>query len=623
MSEELTLNEDLRTCARLHGEVLSLLRLAEQSCRDGARASEYVEPDAFASAQNFTAYLGIRRSDIRELQRDLHRIGLSSLGRIETHALDSLLSVCTILARLIALPPPEPPQARLTYDAGERILARRTEELLGPKPEQGSHRIMVTMPSEAATHEELVRDLLTSGMQVARINCAHDGPEAWSAMVRNIRRAQRELGLGCVISCDLPGPKLRTGPMETGPGVVRWQAFKDPYGKIVAPARIWLSGGSAAPGLAHATLPVNHEFIAQLRPGDEVHFEDHQRRRRWVEIVGMDEGGVWGMAARGAFMVAGTRLLAMRDGKALAVTGVVQELPPMPKEIVLKVDDVLVITPDSIPGRPELVDESGATTSPARTGCSLPEVFRDLRVGQRVFIDDGRVAGQVEQVEPDRILLRIRWTRGPSARIGEDKGINLPDTALQLPPLTSADLTALDFITAHRDRIDSVGLSFVQRASDVNALYRELDRRDAAHIGVILKIETATAFRNLPGILLSALHRNKVGVMIARGDLGVEVGFERMAELQEEIGSLCAAAHLPVIWATQVLETLAKKGMPSRAEVSDVVLAARTQCVMLNKGPHLVAAIRFLADVLRRMEGHQDKHFRLMRALSVATPERE
>jgi pyruvate kinase len=103
----------------------------------------------------------------------------------------------------------------------------------------------------------------------------------------------------------------------------------------------------------------------------------------------------------------------------------------------------------------------------------------------------------------------------------------------------------------------------------------------------------------------------------------LEVGFERMAELQEEIGSLCAAAHLPVIWATQVLETLAKKGMPSRAEVSDVVLAARTQCVMLNKGPHLPAAIRFLADVLKRMEGHQDKHFRLMRALRVAAVEPE
>jgi pyruvate kinase len=72
------------------------------------------------------------------------------------------------------------------------------------------------------------------------------------------------------------------------------------------------------------------------------------------------------------------------------------------------------------------------------------------------------------------------------------------------------------------------------------------------------------------------------------------------------------------VWATQVLESLAKKGMPSRAEVSDVVLAARTQCVMLNKGPHLVAAVSFLADVLARMEGHQDKHFRLLRSLRVA-----
>jgi pyruvate kinase len=137
----------------------------------------------------------------------------------------------------------------------------------------------------------------------------------------------------------------------------------------------------------------------------------------------------------------------------------------------------------------------------------------------------------------------------------------------------------------------------------------------------VLKIETATAFRNLPEIILSALRHDRVGAMIARGDLGVEVGFERMAELQDEIASVCAAAHLQVIWATQVLDNLAKKGMPSRAEVGDVVLAARTQCVMLNKGPHVIAAVRFLADVLQRMEGDQDKHFRLLRALKVAQSE--
>ena len=93
--------------------------------------------------------------------------------------------------------------------------------------------------------------------------------------------------------------------------------------------------------------------------------------------------------------------------------------------------------------------------------------------------------------------------------------------------------------------------------------------------------------------------------MVARGDLGVEIGFERMAEIQEEILWLCEAAHVPVIWATQVLESLAKRGLPSRAEVTDAAMSGRAEGVMLNKGPHILLALDFLCDVLARMKGHQ------------------
>ena len=106
--------------------------------------------------------------------------------------------------------------------------------------------------------------------------------------------------------------------------------------------------------------------------------------------------------------------------------------------------------------------------------------------------------------------------------------------------------------------------------------------------------------------------------MVARGDLGVEIGFERLAEVQEEILWLCEAAHVPVIWATQVLESLAKKGMPSRAEVTDAAMGGPAECVMLNKGPHIVEAVRFLSDVLGRMQGHHDKKRATLRRLSVS-----
>lgn len=109
-----------------------------------------------------------------------------------------------------------------------------------------------------------------------------------------------------------------------------------------------------------------------------------------------------------------------------------------------------------------------------------------------------------------------------------------------------------------------------------------------------------------------------VGVMIARGDLAVEIGFERLAEVQEEILWLCEAAHLPSIWATQVLDELAQTGVPSRAEVTDASMAVRAECVMLNKGPFVDRAVRVLDDILRRMEHHTYKKRALYRRLSIS-----
>ena len=109
---------------------------------------------------------------------------------------------------------------------------------------------------------------------------------------------------------------------------------------------------------------------------------------------------------------------------------------------------------------------------------------------------------------------------------------------------------------------------------------------------------------------------------IARGDLAVECGYVRLAELQEEILWLCEAAHLPVIWATQVLDQLARTGRPSRAEITDAAMGERAECVMLNKGPHVVEAIGTLDEILHRMGGHHYKKTALLRPLrSWGTPD--
>ena len=162
-----------------------------------------------------------------------------------------------------------------------------------------------------------------------------------------------------------------------------------------------------------------------------------------------------------------------------------------------------------------------------------------------------------------------------------------------------------------------IGLSFVDDPSNVRDLWRALSAADRP-LGVVVKIETRRGFERLPEILLAAMEGFPVGVMIARGDLAVECGFERMAEVQEQILWMSEAAHVPVIWATQVLETLAKKGIATRAEITDAAMAERAECVMLNKGPHVASAVRALDDILRRMAGHMDKKTPRLRRLHIS-----
>jgi pyruvate kinase len=158
----------------------------------------------------------------------------------------------------------------------------------------------------------------------------------------------------------------------------------------------------------------------------------------------------------------------------------------------------------------------------------------------------------------------------------------------------------------------------VREPEDVLALQSELAQRGATAMGILLKIETRRAFEQLPCLILAAMRSYPVGVMIARGDLAVECGWDRLAEVQEELLWLCEAAHLPVVWATQVLETLAKTGLPSRAEITDAAMAQRAECVMLNKGPHVEEAIHTLADILARMQAHQSKKMSMLPSLNVS-----
>ncbi len=472
--------------------------LRAEVTREGQQRFERWRPsierrDFCASAVNLAQYLALRRRDVRELQQALTPWGLSSLGRSESHVLASLDAVIATLSALVgqstgAL---HPPMNR--FLRGDRALRRQIERLFGETRRGRRVRIMVTMPAQAADDYALIRTLVERGMDVARINCAHDSPEAWQRMIDHIGRAEQETGFRCRIHMDLGGPKARTGAL---------------------------------------IVPDKHRVTV---------------------------------------------------GETILLT---RAAPTPHRDFPLQVHSLLT------------------------------EALDQVKVGHRVWFDDGKLGTEVERILPEGIVLRVTQAEPDGFKLRGEKGLNFPDSDLTLNPLTDDDLDALDFVAHHADLI---GYSFVQAGEDVALLQRELAKRlspeKVRELGIVAKIETQRAVRNLPEILIQAAGKQPFGLMIARGDLAVEIGFERMAEMQEELLWVCEAAHVPVIWATQVLESAVKKGRPSRAEVTDAAMSARADCVMLNKGDYIADAVTLLDDVLRRMEGHQIKKRAQLRAL--------
>ena len=249
-------------------------------------------------------------------------------------------------------------------------------------------------------------------------------------------------------------------------------------------------------------------------------------------------------------------------------------------------------------------------------GCTLHEPLERLQVGESVYIDDGQIGARALERVADGVVIEIVRAPAKGRKIRPDKGLNFPDTDFHVASLTEKDRADLGFVAANADM---VGYSFVQTPADIAALLSEFAKcvpEDRKWPALVLKIETKRAVRNLPELIVHAAGKLPTAVMIARGDLAIEIGFERIAEMQEEILWLCEAANVPVIWATQVLEELAKEGVPTRAEVTDAAMANRAECVMLNKGPHIMDAVRMLDGVLTRMDAHQHKKTPQLRVLN-------
>lgn len=589
-------------------KTLLFLRGKVQLAAEQAAHFSHVHDDYRDSAVNLLGYLALRRHDIRQMQTQLAELGLSSLGRCERNVAESINRVIGVLQHLTG-----DADGGYVWPRGSshtRCLQDHSSDLFGDNPHDRAVRIMVTMPTEAAEDYAMVEGMLAAGMNAQRINCAHDGPEVWSKMIEHLRKATRTLNRPCQVVMDLAGPKLRTGPIEACTPVLKVKPKRDELGRVVTPGSLRL-GSAVSSGGDWLQLP--QSWLKALAVDDVLKLQDARDSKRQMRVSRVDDSGCWVELEKTTYFVPGTVLtVETPDGREPSAE--VMAVPAKPGAVRLAEGDSLLLSHGEEEGQPAVMDEQGKVITPARISCSSAAVFR-AAAGDPVWFDDGKIGGVVTAASQGKLQITIKHAPD-GAKLKADKGINLPSTDLGLSALTDDDLRALAFAAKHADIVE---ISFVNSADDVRAVVQELKRLDALHLGVVLKIETRSGFENLPELLIAGMAMPRLGVMIARGDLAVEAGFERTAELQEELLCLCEAAHVPVIWATQVLETLAKTGAPTRAEITDAAMGIRAECVMLNKGPHILKAISTLDDLLRRMQDHHDKKRDMMRKLSVAS----
>lgn len=247
-------------------------------------------------------------------------------------------------------------------------------------------------------------------------------------------------------------------------------------------------------------------------------------------------------------------------------------------------------------------------------GCTRDGIINHLKEGHHVMFDDGELEAVVKKVKEDTATLElIRNSRG-SKKLNGDRGVNFPDTELELRTLSSFDKKCVSFIC---ENADMIGFSYVKSPAELAAL-QALVKREKKRAAIIIKIENTEAVDNIPVLILQGMQEEVFGILIARGDLAVEAGFERLSEIQDEILWFAEAAHVPAIWATEVLDNLHKNGIATRAEMTDAAHASMAECVMLNKGDYTLETLETLKDVLTRNLRHRNKKRFNMPVLKIA-----
>ena len=583
-------------------------------------ARETADPQhpRYPSLLNLKHYLILRSDDWTQLQEKLFTLSLSSLGRSYAHVAASIDTLYDQLSSSLGqeqISAEEMAQFHhLNIEEAIATSSHNSQKLFGGKASskmsKQSTAVMVTLPSHAAQEEgRLIRDLAEAGVNVFRINTAHDAPPIWKAMaevigaINETRKDEERLR----IFVDLAGPKIRTG-------AIRRLDLPVVIGSNKREKEVIIRSGDAAtrPETVDpvtlkripAQITVERKFFKKISSDHLVKIIDANGKKAFIAITELHETYARGVISKKVYIDEYTVL--QRKKQQGRVYNLEHQIDP----IRLFVGDQLEITEKKVLGRSALRDVQNRVVEPALISCTLQGMTSFVKIGEKIFIDDGKIGLEVVEKNGGSIRCRVTHAKVGGTLLKEEKGINFPDSHIKIPALTDLDrdnaLAVLDFA-------DHLSLSFCQNRRDVRELYELLEANERCDIGIIAKIETARAVANMPEILEQLLACDKSGVMIARGDLAIEVGFRHMAYVQEMLLDICDAAHMPVIWATQVLESQMKTNLPSRAEVTDAAMGGRAECVMLNKGAFAIDTIDVLLAILDEMHSLFKKNRQLLK----------
>jgi len=328
-------------------------------------------------------------------------------------------------------------------------------DLLGPERADQPPRIMVTLTKDTASHFSAVEGLVSAGMDIARINCALDTPADWLNMAAHVRRAAETAQRPIKILVVLAGAKIRTGEVAHHTPVLKLKPAKDQLGRVVSPARLLLRpmhSNTSLPGV-DPSVGVWEPWLERLKSGMSLDFVDARGAKRHLQVIKRDELGAITECAQTAYLTPETVLtLGGVTGKKKHATLVCQ-IESQPSTLHLCTGDVLHLTKPNVNSVPELPaeDADASPGDPLQISCTAPQVIDQVKVGERIWFDGGRIGGVIRQKHADYLAIEITQAREGGDKLASDKSINLPDSQLDLPLLSAKDLGDLAVMAPYAD----------------------------------------------------------------------------------------------------------------------------------------------------------------------------